>query len=78
MDEVNKIWTLKKKDQSADTNTPQKFRNKSLTPHAPQKKTQRSIKVPVTPKLIFSLLKVCYQWNSIAKKFLHLVEKQTF
>jgi hypothetical protein len=41
-------------------------------------KLPQMLKVPVTPKLIFSLLKVCCQWNSIAKKFLRLVEKQTF
>jgi hypothetical protein len=39
---------------------------------------RRLVKVPVTPKLIFSLLKVCYQWNSFAKKILRLVEKQKF
>jgi hypothetical protein len=32
MDEVNKIWTPKKKDQSADTNTPQKKRKDQRIP----------------------------------------------
>jgi hypothetical protein len=39
MDEINKIWTPKKKDQSADTNTPPEI-NKFL-PY-PSEKTQRS------------------------------------
>ena len=39
MDEVNKIWTPKKKDQSADTNTPPEI--KKFLPY-PSEKTQRS------------------------------------
>jgi hypothetical protein len=39
MDEVNKIRTPKKKDQSADTNTPSEI--KKFLPY-PSEKTQRS------------------------------------
>jgi hypothetical protein len=37
MDEVNKIWTPKKKDQSADTNTPSEKtqRSKDADAHNP-------------------------------------------
>jgi hypothetical protein len=41
MDEVNKIWTPKKKDQSANTNPPPPPEIKKFLPY-PSEKTQRS------------------------------------
>jgi hypothetical protein len=40
--------------------------------------TSLLFKVPVTPKLIFSLLKVRYKYIVLVKKFLLLVKTQKF